>query len=179
MDQQTFPRSGTPLEKLMRTVVLFLSVLVSSPFVAAKEPTAPTPVERGRYLVSISGCNDCHTAGYIARSGNVPENEWLTGDSLSWSGPWGTTYAPNLRLRLADMDLATWTTFARSAVLRPPMPYWSINRMSEEDLEAIWAFTRSLGKAGEPAPAALPPGVEAPLPAFTLHLPPVPANASR
>ena len=35
------------------------------------------------------------------------------------------------------------------------------------------------GKAGVPAPAALPPGVEAPLPAFTLHLPPAPPSPAR
>lgn len=163
----------------MRTTALFLSLLFLSPLLAAREPTPTTPVERGRYLIAISGCNDCHTAGYIARSGKVPESEWLMGDTMSWSGPWGTTYAANLRLRLADMDLATWKTFARNAVLRPPMPYWALNHMTDEDLEAIWAFTRSLGKAGVPAPAALPPGVDPPLPAFSLHLPPAPASAGK
>lgn len=163
----------------MRTVALFLSLIIAAPLASATEPTATSAVERGRYLVATSGCNDCHTAGYIAREGKVPEKEWLTGDTMSWSGPWGTTYAANLRLRLADMDLATWKNFARTAVLRPPMPYWALNQMTDGDLEAIWAFTRSLGKAGVPAPAALPPGVDPPLPAFILHLPPAPTAAAK
>lgn len=48
-------------------------------------------VERGRYLVKTSGCNDCHTAGYAESGGNVPEKEWLSGNQLGWCGPWGTT----------------------------------------------------------------------------------------
>src|SRR5262245_32966476 len=55
-------------------------------------------VERGRYLVKTAGCNDCHTPGYAVTSGGVAENLWLTGDSLGWQGPWGTTYPINLRL---------------------------------------------------------------------------------
>ena len=30
---------------------------------AAVAPPEPTPVERGRYLVQIASCNDCHTYG--------------------------------------------------------------------------------------------------------------------
>jgi mono/diheme cytochrome c family protein len=163
----------------MRTLALLLTLIFASPFVAAMEPARSTPVERGRYLVSISGCNDCHTAGYASSGAKTPEAEWLKGDTLGYSGPWGTTYPSNLRLRLGDMDLVTWKTFARSAVLRPPMPYWALNRMTDDDLEAIWAFTRSLGKAGVAAPTALPPGVDAPLPAFTLHLPLAATEADR
>ena len=44
----------------------------------AGEPAAQT-LERGRYLVVIGGCNDCHTAGYPEQGGKVPEGEWLKG----------------------------------------------------------------------------------------------------
>ena len=153
-------------------IVFFLAA--ASSLASAGDADKAASIDRGRYVVEISGCNDCHTAGYAGSGGKIVESEWLKGDTLGYSGPWGTTYPSNLRLRLGDMDLAAWKSFARSAVLRPPMPYWALNRMSDDDLEAVWAFTRSLGKAGAPAPTALPPGVEAPLPAFTLHLPPPP-----
>ena len=58
-------------------------------------------IEHGSYLVTVGGCNDCHTAGYAESAGEVPESDWLQGDSLGWQGPWGTTYATNLRLQLA------------------------------------------------------------------------------
>src|SRR5215212_12212744 len=65
----------------------------------AKPLTKPqnAQVERGRYLVKVAGCNDCHTAGYAMAGGKVPESQWLMGDHLGWRGPWGTTYAVNLR----------------------------------------------------------------------------------
>jgi mono/diheme cytochrome c family protein len=141
---------------------------------------ADTPADlaqRGRYLVMIGGCNDCHTAGFAQTGGEVPESQWLLGDSLGWSGPWGTTYAPNLRLRLAGMDLATFKAYARGLVTRPPMPYWAVNAMSEQDLEAVHAFITLLGPAGEHAPAALPPGVAASGPVVQFPGPP-PALAS-
>ena len=48
---------------------------------------------------------------------------------------------------------------ARTGRGRPPMPWPSLQAMSEKDLKAIFAYVRSLGPAGEPAPAALSPGV--------------------
>ena len=60
----------------------------------------PGSVERGQYLVQIGGCNDCHTAGYAEKAGNVPESEWLIGAPVGFKGAWGTSYAANLRLTL-------------------------------------------------------------------------------
>lgn len=114
--------------------------------------------ERGRYLVQVAGCNDCHTPGYAMKSGQVPESQWLTGDALGWRGGWGTTYAANLRLRLGAMSEEEWLRVARLAEYRPPMPWYNLRTMSEEDLRSIWRYVRSLGPAGEPAPAYVPPG---------------------
>ncbi len=49
-------------------------------------------IERGRYLVKTTGCNDCHTPRYAQRGDNVAEKDWLIGDTMGWHGPWGTTY---------------------------------------------------------------------------------------
>src|SRR5262245_8845246 len=79
-------------------------------------------IERGRYLSKIAGCNDCHTQGYMGAAGNVPEEKWLTGDVLGWRGPWGTTYASNLRDKVPKMSEEEWVQYCRKAQLRPPMP---------------------------------------------------------
>ena len=115
-------------------------------------------LERGRYLAVIAGCNDCHTAGFLLSEGKVAEKDWLTGDRLGWNGPWGTTYAPNLRLFMANMTEKQWLGFAKTAKLRPPMPWYALNMMTNRDLRAIYRLARHLGAAGEPAPAFLPPG---------------------
>lgn len=70
------------------------------------------------------------------------------------------------------MDLATWKAFAKNLKTRPPMPYWAINAMTDNDLEALWTYVHSLGPAGEPAPAALPPGVAPKGPAVMFPAPP-------
>ena len=150
-------------------IAILLSLALASPTPAAA-PAAD--VERGRYLVKISGCNDCHTPGYAMSGGKVPEAQWLTGDALGWNGPWGTTYAPNLRLRFNAMDEAAWVTFARQLSSRPPMPFWALNEMSEDDLRALYRYVKHLGPAGTPAPAALPPGEEPKGPAVRFPAPP-------
>src|SRR5688500_12779088 len=80
----------------------------------------PTDIERGRYLVKIGGCNDCHTPGYLTTAGGVPEENWLVGDAIGFSGPWGTTYPSNLRRFLAKMSEEEWVEYARSLRTRPP-----------------------------------------------------------
>lgn len=117
-------------------------------------------VERGKYLVKASGCNDCHTAGYLVADGNLDEKQWLTGDSMGWRGPWGTTYAANLRLFMKDLSEDQWVDAARHLRRRPPMPWFNLNSMAEADLRSIYRFTRSLGDPGSPAPTGLAPNEE-------------------
>lgn len=146
---------------------------------AAVEPAAPaTDVDwlaRGEYLVRVAGCNDCHTPGYGAQQGNVDKALWLVGSPEGFVGPWGTTFAANLRLRLAEMDEAQWMDFSANLRTRPLMPDFNVRDMSEDDRRAIYRFVRSLGPAGEPAPAYLPPGRKPAPPYFELVLEEAPA----
>lgn len=131
---------------------------------AAPDDKTADAVARGRYLVRVAGCNDCHTPGYGPAAGAVDDSLWLTGDRLGFTGPWGTTYATNLRLLLAGMSADDWVTHARTAQARPPMPWFNLQAMTDDDLRAIHAFVTSLGPAGQPAPDYLPPGTTAPGP---------------
>lgn len=78
------------------------------------------PVTRGKFLVTIGGCNDCHTPLKIGDKGPEPdmtrmlsghpaelkmpappkvEGPWQIGASATltaWSGPWGVSYTANL-----------------------------------------------------------------------------------
>jgi mono/diheme cytochrome c family protein len=144
-----------------------LLVLLIAPCLAASafaQDKADPLVNRGRYLIQITGCNDCHTAGYAPSGGKVPEPEWLLGDALGWNGPWGTTYATNLRLYMQDFTEEQWVKKARTLNARPPMPWFNVRNMSEEDLRAIYRYIRLLGPAGKPAPAYLRPGKRPPQP---------------
>ena len=140
---------------------------------AARRDAAEQKVlDRGRYIVKISGCNDCHTPGYAQSGGDVPEAKWLTGDALGWGGPWGTTYPANLRLVVAGMSEEEWVRRARSSQYRPPMPWFALRDMNDADLRAAYRFIRSLGPAGSPAPAYVPPGGKVNGPVVTFPSPP-------
>jgi mono/diheme cytochrome c family protein len=115
-------------------------------------------VERGRYLVKVGGCNDCHTPAYGERGGQVPESEWLVGVPVGFNGPWGTSYPANLRLLVQHLDESAFVARARSPML-PPMPWFNVVAMSDDDVKSIYRFIVSLGPAGEPAPADVAPGV--------------------
>jgi mono/diheme cytochrome c family protein len=129
-------------------------------------------VERGRYLVQVAGCNDCHTPHYMEKSGKVPESEWLTGDAFGWRGPWGTTYSINLRLYMQGMSEEEWLKKAATVEPRPPMPWYNLRAMTKDDLRAIYRFARHLGPAGQPAPAYVPPDKEPKPPYATFPAPP-------
>ena len=132
--------------------------------------TGPSREAIGKYLIQVGGCNECHTPG--AMEGKLPaESEWLTGNPLGFKGPWGTTYAPNLRLKIQPYteDLFIKTMKIRDA--KPPMPWSALHAMSNEDLGAMWSYIRSLGPAGQPMPDALPPGAEPTGPYITMAPP--------
>lgn len=149
----------------------FFGILVAVIPMNAQAEDAPS-VERGRYLVQIGGCNDCHTAGYAISEGKVPEAEWLKGDALGWRGPWGTTYPVNLRLRLHDFSEDEWVAFAKTFTTRPPMPWFNIHAMTESDQRSLYLYITSFEDLGEPTPQYLPPGEEPKGPFVTYPAPP-------
>lgn len=155
-------------------VIAILAPALASPKTkpGSADVAGSADVERGRYLVKVAGCNDCHTPGYAQAAGKLPESRWLVGDPTGWSGPWGTTYASNLRLYAQRLDEDGWVAVTRSLKARPPMPFWGLADMTETDLRAVYRFIRHLGPAGEPAPAALPPGQEPTGPAVRFPAPP-------
>jgi mono/diheme cytochrome c family protein len=91
---------------------------------AEKKAPPPTPAERGRYLVTIAGCHDCHTPKLEGSDGKpvldekrllsghpekAPYPTWtpddlkqrnamaLTNPMLTaWAGPWGVSFTANL-----------------------------------------------------------------------------------
>ena len=80
----------------MRTIDLCAAValcIVPSSQLAADEVS----VERGLYISIIGGCHFCHTEGYREAEGKIDPEKALKGSSVGWRGPWGTTYAANLR----------------------------------------------------------------------------------
>jgi hypothetical protein len=100
---------------------LYLVILAAGAVAAAEKPSKEM-VERGRYLVNLGGCNDCHSPKLFTDQGPVPDPARLLSghpagsplpavDARAYApgywilmgpqftvfvGPWGTTYAANL-----------------------------------------------------------------------------------
>ena len=122
---------------------------------------ASTDSAAGQYLTIVGGCNDCHTPGWSESNGKTPPAQQLTGSPVGYRGPWGTTYAANLRTVAQRATEDRWVqilTTADGGRGRPPMPWMNTGQMSDHDLRAIYRYIRSLGPAGSPAPRAVPPG---------------------
>lgn len=115
----------------------------------------------GQYLTLVGGCNDCHTVGWAESNGKTAPADQLTGSPIGYRGPWGTTYAANLRTVVQRASEDRWVqilTTADGGHGRPPMPWMNTAQMSDHDLRAIYRYIHSLGAAGNPAPRGLPPG---------------------
>lgn len=139
--------------KLLCTTTLLAAVAAST--LAAGDPADIE--ERGRYLVAIGGCNDCHSPGYETLGEALPESQRLLGAELGFAGPWGVSYPANLRLSVAGLSEKAWMDRARAGGL-PPMPWSALRAMTDSDLRALYQYLQKLGPAGQPAPAAVPPG---------------------
>jgi hypothetical protein len=98
----------------------------------AKAAESPDIVARGKYLVTTSGCNDCHTPWKVGDNGPEPdmtrmlsghpqsfqlppppkpEGPWLVAaaaTNTAWSGPWGISYTANLTPD-PETGLGKWT----------------------------------------------------------------------
>jgi mono/diheme cytochrome c family protein len=167
------------------------------PAAAADTPTTSQDdkVGRGKYLVTIAGCNDCHTPWKMGPTGPAPDmsrmlsghpesfqlppapapqGPWLVSaaaTNTAWSGPWGVSFTANLTPD-AETGLGKWTLrnfvdtirsgrhMGRGRQILPPMPIPMYKHMTDEDLEAVFAYLKSIpavsNRVPEPLPAASP-----------------------
>src|SRR5688500_8598352 len=90
-------------EKTMKCSSVMLGLLVPTvlPLSAAADE-GEISVERGKQVSITHAGHDCHTAGYIESDGKLDPAAALKGSPIGWRGPWGTTYALNLRLTVAE-----------------------------------------------------------------------------
>jgi mono/diheme cytochrome c family protein len=126
-------------------------------------------IERGEYLATVMGCNDCHTPG--ALYGDPDFSRRLSGSEVGWKGPWGVTYPRNLTPDL-ETGLGYWKELdivdavrtghrPDGSVLLPPMPWQTYSRLTDPDAHAIAAYLMSLPIIEHKVPDRVPPGQEA------------------
>jgi len=144
------------MKQLMLATLLALSGFAAM----ASDPS----IARGRSIAVDAGCVACHSPNGAAS----PERGWLTGNATGQLGPWGTTYASNLRVTLARMNEETWVRYAAKLTPRAPMPADALQRLDVEDLRALYRYVRAAGVEGAQVPYAMAPGQVPPAPFVAL-----------
>ena len=148
---------------------------------------AGASVDRGQYLVSITGCHDCHSP---KTQGMTPDPARLLSgrpsttkmpskadgeihaslDFTAFWGPWGQTVASNLTPDAATglpgrgynekTFLQTMRTGKKpnGTAVMPPMPVEVYQNLSDDDLRSIWMYLQTL----KPVRNAVLAGLETP-----------------
>jgi mono/diheme cytochrome c family protein len=141
---------------------------------------AESPVERGRYLTVVAGCNDCHTPGFFL--GKPDMAKYLGGSDVGFEIPGlgvfpGRNITPDKETGIgnwADEQIATATTAGRrpdGRQLAPIMPYASFTRMTREDVAAIIAFLRSIPAVKNQVAGPFKPGEKVSIFTFRIESP--------
>lgn len=122
--------------------------------VSAPEPGV-TP-EYGDYLSALGHCMECHSP--LTPTGPDWENGFARGGA-EFHGPWGTSVAPNLTNHtdgLADHSDEEIKVMIAEGLrpdgtpMLPPMPYVYLGQMTDEDLDALVSYLRSLPGQTDP-----------------------------
>jgi mono/diheme cytochrome c family protein len=156
---------------MSKALLAFAAGLLMAASAHASDHASGKSIKHGAFLVGFGNCNDCHTPGWAENGGQAPKDMLLTGGGTNFQGPWGTTYAPNLRLLVQTLTAKQWIAKLRTLKARPAMPYWTFRYLSDKDLTDMYAYIHALGPAGKPAHDWVPPGQEAPAPYLKLVLP--------
>jgi mono/diheme cytochrome c family protein len=137
--------------KTIAAALAALCVPMVAPVVA--QAADPATVARGKYLVTIASCHDCHTPGYFL--GKPDMTRYLGGSDVGFELPGlGVFLGPNLTPD-KETGLGNWTdaqivaalqTGARpdGRMLAPIMPYHAFANLTPQDAQAIVAFLRSI-----------------------------------
>jgi|SRR5579863_8932347 len=151
---------------LPRTEIVFpVKYLIRN---APQPVTSPVPpvdssdlVERGAYLVQISGCSDCHTPQQ--RGEPLPGMAFAGGFELK--GPFGTVTSANITPDPTGISYYNENIFVQAMrtgkvgarTLNPIMPWIMLRNMTDDDLKAMFAYLRTLKPVHHRVDNSLPP----------------------
>jgi mono/diheme cytochrome c family protein len=86
----------------------------------------------------------------------------------AWTGPWGVSFTANLTPD-KETGLGDWTEEmfihtmrtgrhqGKGRAILPPMPWFSVNALSDEDIKAVFAYLQSLPPVHNRVPAPIDP----------------------
>src|SRR5882757_4629437 len=156
------PREG-PMRFIARLAALVILVMLSAAIFQAR---AGGDAGRGKYLVTVMGCNDCHTPGYFF--GKPDMARFLGGSEVGFEIPGlGVFHGPNLTPD-KETGLGGWTdaqiltalqkgTTPDGRMLAPIMPWHAFANLTPQDAQAVVAFLRSIPPVKNKVPGPFGP----------------------
>jgi mono/diheme cytochrome c family protein len=158
--------------KYMQFLAL-LALLLAAPTTSS----AQSRLERGKYLVTIGGCSDCHTPGSFL--GKPDNSHFLGGSDVGFAMPGlgvfvGRNLTPDKETglgRWTDKEIITaMTTGVRpdGRTLAPIMPFAALSKLTATDAQAIVAYLRSLPTIQNAVPGPFGPAETPSVLVFTI-----------
>jgi mono/diheme cytochrome c family protein len=157
-----------------------LGLTVAAPAALVPRAHAESPVERGKYLVMVSGCNDCHTPGFFL--GKPDMARYLGGSEVGFEIP-GLGVFPGRNITPdKETGIGNWTPEQIAAaltqgkrpdgrILAPIMPYHEFSYLTKQDVDAVVAFLQSIPPVKNKVAGPFQPGEKVPIFTFRV-LPP-------
>lgn len=150
----------------MRSLCMFALAAVTTVCCAAAAFADDSEIVRGKYLVTIGSCNDCHTPGYFL--GKPDFSRTLAGSEVGFAIPGlgafvGRNLTPDKETGLGnwtdDQIISAFTAGIRpdGRRLAPIMPWQGLSHLSSEDAHAIVAYLRSLPPVKNAVPGPFGP----------------------
>jgi mono/diheme cytochrome c family protein len=140
---------------MSRVALGVILIAASTSLAALPSPAAAddAQVARGRYLVTIAGCSDCHTPGALLGSPDM--KRYLGGSDVGFAIPGAGAFVGQNLTSDKETGLGKWTDGQIIAAFRtgktpegrelsPVMPYPALSHLSDADAEAIVAFLKSI-----------------------------------
>jgi mono/diheme cytochrome c family protein len=143
------PQKGSPGQTKLDFPVNMLIRTVPQPLAASPAPLPAPGVERGKVLIALGMCTECHTQ---SEKGQPKPGMYLAGGSPA-KGPWGTVYAANITAHpsagigaYSDEDLRRVFREGRNRSGRQlwVMPWSATRHLDDEDLNSLIAALRQV-----------------------------------
>jgi mono/diheme cytochrome c family protein len=176
------PQKG---ENIMRTsAYLVLAAAVAATVAATAillpKARADSQVDRGKYLVVLAGCNDCHTPGFFF--GKPDMNRYLGGSDVAFEIPGLGAFAGRNITPDKETGIGNWTSEQIVTAittgkrpdgreLAPIMGWRAFANLTKEDAAAIAAFLKSIPPVKHVVESPVGPGKKSTLFTFRI-LPP-------
>ena len=148
-------------------------------------------IARGKYLMTVGACNDCHSPKLDPQQHPDPKRPFsgrpqttqapsqnpneihASLDLTAWAGPWGVSYGANLS---PDPETGLAKRYTEASFIKtlrtgkkpegedllPPMPWELYKVFSDDDIKAIWAYLQTIPAVKNNVKSAAPAKAAAP-----------------